>query len=51
MSTTRSYGGGGVMPSTGGRREGGLADYPVGSGSVYMEADNPDELYERSVAA
>ena len=44
-------GGGAVMLSSGGRKGGGLDDHPVGAGSVYIVIDNPDELFERAVAA
>ena len=44
-------GGGAVMLSSTGREGGGLADHPVGTGSVYIVVDNPDELFERAVAA
>ena len=42
--------GGGVMLSSA-KPEGPLQDWQVGSGGVYVVVDNPDELYERAVAA
>ncbi|RDI68623.1 VOC family protein [Nocardia pseudobrasiliensis] len=43
-------GGGGIM--LGSLREGSaLCDQPPGVGSAYLVVDNPDELYERAVAA
>ncbi|TQF65574.1 glyoxalase [Rhodococcus spelaei] len=42
--------GGGVMLGSH-RADSVLADHPVGTGSVYIVVDDPDELYRRSVAA
>lgn len=43
-------GGGGIMLGSK-RPESVIGDLPAGVGSVYLVIDNPDELYERVVAA